>query len=152
MVKVQPSAPTRAVNDPTNEEIFDVIMGMKYASLAITDDKEGTLASVAKMNPWHVEALKIIVGSEEEAHKPLTHLLNEHLDLECDKIIDVSGMTKGGHFLDTQGYIAHNDDSIVLAFRCTTSIFGKHTKQRIYLLFDSVFSNHIPVCCKIQIG
>jgi hypothetical protein len=127
MVQIQPSFPTEepTVNDPSNEEIIDVIMGMKYASLAITDDKEGTLKDIAKFNPWHVEALKIIVGSEEEAHKPLTYLLKEHLDLECDKIIDISGLTKGGHFLDTQGYIAHNDEAIVLAYRCTTSIFGE---------------------------
>jgi hypothetical protein len=125
MVQIQPSLPTEEVDDPTNEEIIDVIMGMKYASLAITDDKEGTLKSVSKFNPWHVEALKIIVGSEEEAHKPLTHLLKEHLDLECDEIIDISGVSKGGHFLDTQGYIAHNDEAVVLAYRCTTSIFGE---------------------------
>ena len=105
-------------------EIDDVIKGMKYASLAVTDDKEGTLKDIGKMNPWHIEALKIISGSEEEAHKPLTYLLKEYMQLECDTIIDVSGITKGGHFLDTQGYIAHNDEVIVLAYRCTTSVFG----------------------------
>jgi hypothetical protein len=29
----------------------------------------------------------------------------------------------GGHFLDTQGFIAHNDKIIVLSYRCTTSAF-----------------------------
>lgn len=105
--------------------IDDVIQGMKYASLAITDDEPDTLKKVGKMNPWHIEALKIITGSEEEAHQPLTRLLKEYMDLECDSIIDVSGMTKGGHFLDTQGYIAHNDQVIVLAYRCTTTVFGE---------------------------
>lgn len=120
MAKVQPNASTAS----SSNDVDDVIMGMKYASLAITDDKEGTLKNIGKLNPWHIQALKIITGSEEEAQKPLTYLLKEHLDLECDAIIDISGLTKGGHFLDTQGYIAHNDEVIVLAFRCTTSIFG----------------------------
>jgi hypothetical protein len=43
------------------------------------------------------------------------------LDLDCH--IDVSGLTKGGHFLDTQGFIAHNDKHIVLSYRCSTSAF-----------------------------
>mmetsp|Transcript_16633 Transcript_16633/g.25125 ORF Transcript_16633/g.25125 Transcript_16633/m.25125 type:complete len:472 (-) Transcript_16633:222-1637(-) len=110
-------------SEPVDERIDSVVVGMKCASLAITDDKEGTLASVARLNPWHEEALKIITGSKEEAHKPLTYLLKEYMELETDCIIDESGVTKGGHFLDTQGYIAHNDEMIVLAFRCTTSVF-----------------------------
>ena len=128
MSKVLPTCdvpvPFRAAS---SGDVEDVILGMKYASMAITDDKVGTLKKVGKLNPWHVNALKIITGSEEEAHKPLTYLLKQYLDLECDSIIDISGMTKGGHFLDTQGYIAHNDEIIVLSFRCTTSIFGKRS-------------------------
>lgn len=112
-------------SEPIDERIDSVVAGMKCASLAITDDKEGALASVARLNPWHEEALKIITGSKEEAHKPLTYLLKEYMELETDCMIDESGVTKGGHFLDTQGYIAHNDEMIVLAFRCTTSVFGK---------------------------
>jgi hypothetical protein len=128
MAKVQPNVSAAEYNSSSND-VEDVIMGMKYASLAITDDKEGTLKNIGKLNPWHIQALKIITGGEEESHKPLTYLLKEHLDLECDAIIDISGLTKGGHFLDTQGYIAHNDEVIVLAFRCTTSIFGKSIKH-----------------------
>ena len=45
------------------------------------------------------------------------------MKLKVDKIINVSGVTKGGHFLDTQGFIAHNDRVIVLSYRCTTSAF-----------------------------
>lgn len=101
--------------------IDDIVLGMKYASLAITDDKEGTLEKVGKANPWHIQALKIITGSKEEAHKPLSTILSKHMNLTCDEIIDVNGVTPGGHPLDTQGYIAHNDEVIVLAFRCTTS-------------------------------
>mmetsp|Transcript_21779 Transcript_21779/g.47520 ORF Transcript_21779/g.47520 Transcript_21779/m.47520 type:complete len:491 (+) Transcript_21779:64-1536(+) len=111
-----------AESQPGSIKIEDVVQGMKYASLAITDDKEGTLAKVGKSNPWHIDALKIITGSEEEAHKPLTHILNHHMNLTVDAIIDISGVTPGGHPLDTQGYIAHNDEVIVLAYRSTTSL------------------------------
>ena len=110
-----------AQSQPGSIRIEEVCQGMKYAALAITDDKEDTLRKVGKSNPWHVDALKIITGSEEEAHKPLTHILSTHMDLKVDTIIDVSGVTPGGHPLDTQGYIAHNHEAIVLAFRCTTS-------------------------------
>jgi Lipase (class 3) len=105
-------------------DVNDVLLGTQYASLAITDDEEDTLKKVGKMNPWHIEALTLITGSNEEAHKPLTYILDKYMSgLELDWHIDKVGMTPGGHFLDTQGYIAHNDDTIVLSYRCTTSIF-----------------------------
>ena len=110
-----------AKTQPGSIKIEEVVQGMKYAALAITDDKDDTLRKVGKSNPWHIDALKIITGSEEEAHKPLSHILSTHMDLAIDTIINVSGVTPGGHPLDTQGYIAHNDEVIVLAFRCTTS-------------------------------
>ena len=105
---------------PGAVRIDEVLLGTKLACIAITDDHEGTLAKVGKMNPWHIEALKMITGSEEEAHKPLTHILDKYFNLKCDKILDLSGWS-GGHPIDTQGYIAHNDEMIVVAFRCTTS-------------------------------
>ena len=95
-----------------------------FAELAITDNKPGTLKKVAKNNPWHEQALKLITGSQQRAHLPLRDILYEDMDgliLDCE--IDVSGITKGGQFLDTQGYVAHNNDYVVVAFRCTTSIF-----------------------------
>lgn len=100
--------------------IDDLLLGTKLACVAITDDEEGTLAKVAKMNPWHTEALAMITGSEEEAHKPLTHILDRHFGLQVDKIINLTGWS-GGHPIDTQGFIAHNDEMIVVSFRCTTS-------------------------------
>jgi predicted lipase len=106
-----------------SDAIEDVCEGMMYASLAITDDKEATLKKVGKANPWHIEALRVITGSEDQAHKPLSEILSEDMHLTLDHIIDISGVTKGGHFLDTQGYIAHSDDRIVLSYRCTTSAF-----------------------------
>jgi hypothetical protein len=107
---------------PGAVRIDDVVLGTKLACVAITDDKKRTLAKVGKTMPWHIEALTVITGSEEEAHKPLTTILSTHFDLKLDKSIDISGFA-GRFFLDTQGYIAHNDEMIVLAFRCTTSAF-----------------------------
>eukprot|EP00957_Ditylum_brightwellii_P058021 4399781-Ditylum_brightwellii.AAC.1 len=42
------------------------------------------------------------------------------MDLKCDDIIDISGF-RHRYAIDTQGYIAHNDEMIVLAFRCSTT-------------------------------
>lgn len=107
---------------PGGIRIDDLVMGMTYASLSITDDKRKTLKKVGKTNPWHIEALTLITGSVEGAHQPLTTILQDHMNLTCDHIIDVSGFSKAGHALDTQGFIAHNDEVIVLSYRCTTSI------------------------------
>lgn len=107
---------------PGAVQIDEVVLGTKLACVAITDDEEGTLAKVGKIMPWHIEALTVITGSEEDAHKPLSTILSTHFDLKLDKFIDISGFA-GRFFLDTQGYIAHNNETIVLAFRCTTSAF-----------------------------
>lgn len=105
------------------EALEEIGKGIEYASLAITDDKPKTLKKVGKAMPWHVQALTMITGSADMAHEPLSKILLEKDNLTLDTMIDVSGVTKGGHFLDTQGYIAHNDTTIVLAYRCTTSVF-----------------------------
>ena len=124
--------PTSETVEPSEEDITleDVIFGMKCSAVAITDDKEDTLKKISRFNPWHVQALKVITGSELEAHKPLSYLAMTYLNLQIDAMIDVTGLTKGGHFLDTQGYIAHNDEAIVLSYRCTTSVFGESTTRR----------------------
>jgi pimeloyl-ACP methyl ester carboxylesterase len=108
---------------PGGVHIEELVLAMKLASIAITDDKPDTLKNISKANPWHTEALTIITGSTEEANKPLTEILKTHFNLECDIIIDVHKVTKGGHVVDTQGYIAHNDEMIVLSYRCTTTGF-----------------------------
>jgi len=102
----------------------DLSRGMIYAELAITDNKEGTLAKIGKANPWHIQALKLITGSLERAHLPLRDILDQDLGgLILDTELDEHGITPGGQFLDTQGYVAHNNECIVVSFRCTTSIF-----------------------------
>lgn len=66
---------------PGGVRIDEVVLGMKLASIAITDDKPDTLKNVSKANPWHTEALSIITGSPEEANMPLTHILEKHFNL-----------------------------------------------------------------------
>jgi Lipase (class 3) len=111
---------TSYARKPGGIRVDDLVMGMKLASLAITDDKPGTLKNTAKTNPWQEEAMIMIAGSCEAAHKPLTTLLKDLFGLTLDCHIDISGV-KQGRALDTQGYIAHNDEMIVLSYRCTTS-------------------------------
>ena len=155
----------RAAHEDSDEEtqlgedfIDDLVRGMIYASLAITDDKEKTLKIIGKTNPWQVEAMKIITGCSEKAHQPLTKVLKENMDLDIDCHIDVSGMTIGGHFLDTQGYIAHNDKFIVLSYRCTTSAYDWLTnfnttssawepEEDLALGFSGCCSGFEGLCC-----
>ena len=111
---------------PGAARIEDILLGTKLACVAITDDEPGTLAKVGTLNPWHIESLKIITGSVEEAHKPLSHILQQHFDLKVDTIINLTGWA-GRHPIDTQGFIAHNDDIIVVSFRCTTSAMDWYT-------------------------
>jgi hypothetical protein len=113
------------IDIPVDGEVIDEIsQGMMYASVAITDNKKDTLKKVGRSNPWQVETLRVITGSKEQAHKPLSDILLEDMNgMILDHQMDISGITKGGQFLDTQGYIAHNDEHVVLAFRCTTSAY-----------------------------
>ena len=103
----------------TSEALKEVTNGMAYASLAITDDEPETLVKLAKTNPWQKQALQMLTGADAVA--PLTELLEKHYQLKLDCHLNITGLTKGGHILDTQGYIAHNESTIVLSYRCTTS-------------------------------
>ena len=106
---------------PGGIQAAELYLGLQFACLAITDDEPNTLRKVSKVNPWQELAMEIIAGDAEKAHQPLSKTLKEKFNLETDHIISVSGMSPAGHALDTQGYIAHNQEMIVLAYRCTTS-------------------------------
>jgi Lipase (class 3) len=109
-------------SQPGGIRLDELVAGVKYACISITDDHPGTLLKVGKANPWYLNVMKMILGSKEKACLPLTTILQDHFALRTvDHIIDISGLSKAGHALDTQGYIAHNDTTIVLAYRCTTS-------------------------------
>ena len=97
----------------------EMLLGVKFAHLSCTDDSPGHLATPA---PNTLEAVKLIVGgSEEEAKKPLSTILKDHFNLTMDCWIDESGVRKGRP-VDTQGYIASNDEMIVLSYRFTTTM------------------------------
>ena len=97
----------------------EMLLGVKFAHLSCTDDSPGHLLSPA---PNTLEAVKLIVGgSEEEAKGPLSTILKDHFNLTMDCWIDESGFRQGRP-VDTQGYIASNDDTIVLSYRFTTTM------------------------------
>jgi Lipase (class 3) len=103
--------------------VDEVARGLAYASLAFTDEKHNALNTTWKKNPWHIETLKAITGSQEKAERPLSQILEEDMNLEIDEDIDDSGTTRSGQVVDVHGYIAHNDEIIVLAYRCSTPAF-----------------------------
>lgn len=142
-----------------DSSLKEISRGMIFSELAITDNKEGTLAKIGKSNPWHLQAMKLITGSKKRAHLPLQTLLKEDLDgLDLDCELDVKGITEGGHFLDTQGYIAHNDEFVVISFRCTTTISDWLTNlnlttsawelEDIEQGFSGYFSGCSDLCCQ----
>lgn len=129
--------PHIAKNHPRGVALEDIILGLEFACLSITDDQPDTLRQIAKTNPWQERAIQKIVQEEEEmkttadgsmeppqslVHAKLSEILEAKYGLMLDCFINESGMTRGGHILDTQGYIAHNDSVIVLSYRCTTSV------------------------------
>ena len=115
--------PTYATKPNGGIQVSEIIKGTQYAFVSIVDDKPNTLHKVGAANPWYLRVMKMMISEKDKVHLPLTQLLSmEPFQLHTvDTILDISGYTKAGHALDTQGYIAHNDDTIVLAYRCTTS-------------------------------
>ena len=115
--------PTYAAKPDGGIQVSEIIKGAQYAFVSIVDDKPDTLHKVGAANPWYLRVMKMMIAPQENVHLPLTKLLPmEPFNLHTvDTILDISGYTKAGHALDTQGYIAHSDDTIVLAYRCTTS-------------------------------
>jgi len=161
--------------DDDRDALDDALRGMMFAALSITDDGDSTLERVGKTDPWHVEAIKIVTGDsssggggkeeEEEQrrrrleYRPLSVLLADCMDgLRLDAHIDECGVSRGGHVLDTQGYVAHNDEVIVLSYRCTanaldwlTNLHGTRSPWRVKEDSERGFSGYcsgfeIPCC------
>lgn len=108
---------------PDEDILDDLVRGMMYATVAITDDNEGTLRTISKASPWQTEAMKLVTGGSKRAHMPLSEILRETMGLELDYRLDVSGVTIGGVVLNTQGYIAHNEKCVVLSYSSAESAF-----------------------------
>eukprot|EP00928_Gymnodinium_smaydae_P028773 TRINITY_DN21851_c0_g2_i3.p1 TRINITY_DN21851_c0_g2~~TRINITY_DN21851_c0_g2_i3.p1 ORF type:complete len:957 (+),score=224.80 TRINITY_DN21851_c0_g2_i3:74-2944(+) len=94
----------------------DCILCVKLASLAYTDDKPGTIEGLEQSK----EALEYIAGGPARAALPLTELLRD-FGFETDRIFSHTGILRDMQVVDTQGYIAHNDSDIVLAYRGSTN-------------------------------
>lgn len=96
-----------------------MLYGLKMAHLSCTDDSDERLAKAGENNTF--EAVRWIVGGDpEKARRPLSDILSEDFGLTLDCWMDVAGW-KHGRAVDTQGFIASNDDTIVVSFRFTTS-------------------------------
>jgi Lipase (class 3) len=104
--------------EPAGIKVDDMIYGLKMAHLSCTDDSEGRLA---KSGANTIKALEEIVGVED-ARKPLSTLLKDHFDLNMDCWINESGFWNM-RAVDTQGFIASNESTIVLSYRFSTSAF-----------------------------
>jgi len=83
--------------------------------------------------------------------------------LEVDSILNFTGFTKGGHVLDTQGFIAHDEDSIILSYRCSTSLYDWLTnfnattseweiEEDLALGYSGCLSGFEGLCCGISCG
>jgi len=82
------------------------------------------LEAVGKLNPWHIQVMGMITGATDTAHKPLSEILKTFDGgYTLDKFINERRLSKHGHFVDVQGFIAHDDKDLVLAYRCTTTAF-----------------------------
>ena len=102
--------------------IDEMIYGMKMAHLSCTDDGDDRLENAS---PNAMIALQKLVGGDQPevtAKLPLSQILKECFNLNLDCWIDESGLRKL-RGVDTQGFIASNDETIVLSYRFTTSLY-----------------------------
>jgi len=108
----------------------DLLLGVKLACLAYIDDKPGTIESLAGAK----EAIEAIAGGSDQARKPLTSLLAD-LGYTVDRMFSHVGILGDGAFNDTQGFIAHNEDDVVLAYRGTVGFMDALT---------DLLAGHVP--------
>lgn len=101
---------------PGGIRVDELIYGIQMAHLSCTDDTDDRLKGSGANT---LKALEAIVQPENTS-KPLSTLLKDHFGLTLDCWIDESGI-RNGRAVDTQGFIASNDDTIVLSFRFSTS-------------------------------
>jgi hypothetical protein len=103
-------------------KVDEMIYGIKMAHLSCTDDTEDRLVG---SSPNALAALEHAVGGptpEITMRKPLSEILKERYNLNLDCWMDYSGFVKGRP-IDTQGFIASNDETIVLSYRFSTTLY-----------------------------
>jgi hypothetical protein len=122
---------TRQASKPGGLIVDEMIYGIKMAHLSCTDDSNERLIGSSANSIAALEHL--VKGLDSNGHPiqdnpstfiklPLSEILKKKFNLNLDCWIDESGLRKG-RAVDTQGYIASNDDTIILSYRFSTSIF-----------------------------
>lgn len=99
---------------PGSFQLDDLILGMKLCALAYTEDDKPDKREwhLSQLAPWKVD------GDDD---KFLTNHLNA-LGFTLDRFFSHSGVLKDLQAYDSQGYIAHNDSDVVIAFRGTNGM------------------------------
>ena len=101
--------------------IDEMIYGLKMAHVSCTDDTDKRLVG---SSPNSLMALEKLVGGktpEATSRLKLSEILKDRFNLNLLCEIDESGFRKG-RAIDTQGFIASNDDTIVLSYRFSTTL------------------------------
>lgn len=102
---------------PGGIRIEDLMLGVKLACLAYTDDQRGTLDHLGGTK----KAIETLAGGPERARRPLTEILHG-LGYSVDRIFSHTAVLGSVRTVDTHGFIAHNDQDIVISYRGTTGI------------------------------
>jgi len=115
----------------------DMILSAQLSALAYISDDAGSFKA---STPFTQKAIIGIVGgkhlldssSESQQYKeienkvkdmPLTTILKDHMGgIIADKIFSINHTLLNLQRVDTQGYIAHKDNQIIIAYRGTTNI------------------------------
>jgi len=106
---------------PGGIKLDDMVLGMKLSALAYTDDKPGTLEAYLPSMPWNVRAVEEITGGAEPARKPLTSIL-QSMGFTVDRIFSHTSLLPNLQPVDTQGFIAHNEHDVVIAYRGSVGV------------------------------
>lgn len=92
----------------------DLMLGVRLACLAYTDDRPGAVKQLAGAR----DAIATIAGGADKAQQPLSCILAD-LGYTVDRLFSHTSIGRNAPY-DTQGFIAHDDSNIVLAYRGTT--------------------------------
>jgi len=110
-------------NKPGGIKLDELILCVKLAILAYADDTPGTMEGYEQTEAGReiISAIEGVTGSQQAARQPLTQILKS-LGFTLDKLFSHTKVTGSLDAVDTQGYIAHNDTDVVLAYRGTTNL------------------------------
>eukprot|EP00913_Durusdinium_trenchii_P027201 g25521.t1 len=95
------------------------------ACLAYTDDQRGTVEHLGGTK----KAIETLAGGPERARRPLTELL-QGLGYTVDRIFSHRAMLGSLRTVDTNGFIAHNDQALRSDGQVTSNRAPKHQRDR----------------------